>query len=164
VHDVAIREYTAADEEALVDLSLRAWEPVFRSVEDVVGAEINRLLHGDDWRPYQEAQVRDVLARSGMRTWVAETADGALVGFAAATVVDPQRKIGELAMLAVAPDSQQQGLGTRLTEVATDWLRTQGMRVAYISTGGDVSHAPARRVYEKASYTLFPSAQYFKAL
>jgi len=148
---VAIREYTAADEEALVDLSLRAWEPVFRSVED-------------DWRPYQEAQVRDVLARSGMRTWVAETADGALVGFAAAAVVDPQRKIGELAMLAVAPDSQQQGLGTRLTEVATDWLRTQGMRVAYISTGGDVSHAPARRVYEKASYTLFPSAQYFKAL
>ena len=39
---MAIREYGAADEEALVDLSLRAWEPVFHSVEDVVGAEINR--------------------------------------------------------------------------------------------------------------------------
>ena len=67
-------------------------------------------------------------------------------------------------MLAVSPDSQQQGLGTALTEVATEWLRERGMRVAYISTGGDTGHAPARRVYEKASYTLYPSAQYFKAL
>jgi hypothetical protein len=38
------------------------------------------------------------------------------------------------------------------------------MRVAMVSTGGDPGHAPARRVYEKAAFTLQPSAQYFKAL
>ena len=38
------------------------------------------------------------------------------------------------------------------------------MRVAMIGTGGDPGHAPARRVYEKADYTLIPMARYFKAL
>lgn len=52
----------------------------------------------------------------------------------------------------------------RLTEVATDWLRERGMLVAVIGTGSDDGHAPARRVYERAQYTLMPTAQYFKAL
>jgi hypothetical protein len=33
-----------------------------------------------------------------------------------------------------------------------------------IDTGGDPGHASARRVYEKADYTLMPIARYFKAL
>jgi len=39
-----------------------------------------------------------------------------------------------------------------------------GLRVGMIGTGGDPGHAPARRVYEKADYTLIPMARYFKAL
>jgi hypothetical protein len=33
-----------------------------------------------------------------------------------------------------------------------------------VETGGDPGHAPARRTYEKAGYTLMPIARYFKAL
>jgi hypothetical protein len=33
-----------------------------------------------------------------------------------------------------------------------------------VETGGDPGHAPARHVYERANYTLFPVARYFKAL
>jgi hypothetical protein len=38
------------------------------------------------------------------------------------------------------------------------------MTVAMVETGGDSGHAPARRVYEKANYTMLPVARYFKAL
>ena len=62
------------------------------------------------------------------------------------------------------PASQNKGIGTRLTNHATDWLREQGMRVAMIGTGGDSGHAPARRTYEKARYTAMPLVRYFKAL
>ncbi|MBV9011056.1 MAG: hypothetical protein JO272_03220 [Pseudonocardiales bacterium] len=51
--DPQIREYCRADEEAVVELSLRAWEPVFASMEQVLGHEICLRLHGD-WRRYQE--------------------------------------------------------------------------------------------------------------
>jgi GNAT superfamily N-acetyltransferase len=97
------------------------------------------------------------------RVWVAE-ADTRLVGFVAAGVVDQARLIGEVAMVAVDPAVQRQGIGSALTEHATTWLREQGMRVAVINTGGDPGHEPARQVYERLGFRLFPNALYFRAL
>ena len=159
----AIREYRPGDDEPIVELSLRAWEPVFGSVAAELGPELNTLLHGEDWRDHQEREVRETLARDGMRTWVADE-DGRVAGFVSAAVVDPRRLIGEIAMLAVDPASQRRGIGAALTEVATAWLRECGMRVAFLGTGGDEGHAPARRLYDRAGFTCFPVTQYFKAL
>jgi ribosomal protein S18 acetylase RimI-like enzyme len=161
--DARIRDYQPADGEAVVALSLRAWAPVFSSMEQVLGHEIFARLHGDDWRDYQARSVRGVLADDAMRVWVTE-AGGSVAGFVAATVFDSERRIGEIAMLAVDPACQHRGLGTALTEFGTAWLRDAGMRVAMIGTGGDPGHAPARRVYARADYTLIPMARYFKAL
>src|SRR5205823_7254510 len=118
--DPDIREYRPSDEEPIVALSLRAWAPVFASMEQVLGHDINFRLHGD-WRQYQEKEVRDTLADSAMRVWVAE-ADRGVTGFVAARVVDPKRLIGEIFILAVDPDDQRRGIGTALTKYATSWL------------------------------------------
>jgi GNAT superfamily N-acetyltransferase len=156
-----IRDYHPDDEEAVVRLSLRAWQPVFASMESILGTEIFIRLHGD-WRHYQERAVRETLAADEMTIWVADVSR--VAGFAAARIADPERQRGELYMLAVDPDEQGQGVGIALTEWATDWMRDAGMRVASIYTGADPGHAPARRVYEKAAYTLLPSAGYYKAI
>jgi GNAT superfamily N-acetyltransferase len=159
--NVGIRAYRPDDEERIVELSLRAWQPVFASIEEILGPEIFVGLHGD-WRVYQEQSVRRTLADDQMTIWVADV--GRVVGFVAARVANPERHIGELYMLAVDPNNQEHGVGIALTERATDWMRDAGMRVAMIFTGGDPGHAPARRVYEKAAYTLLPTAGYYKAL
>ena len=156
-----IRDYGPLDEEAVVELSLRAWTPVFSSLEQVLGREIFVRLYGD-WRQYQDKDVRETLADGAARVWVAEAARG-VVGFVAARL-HLERQLGEVWMLAVDPDAQGRGIGTALTEVATGWLREAGMTVAMVETGADPGHAPARRVYEKAGYALFPVARYFKAL
>ena len=85
------------------------------------------------------------------------------MGFAAA-LLRVDEGMGEVSMVAVDPQFQGRGFGTRLTEVATDWIRESGMGLALISTGGDIGHAPARRAYEKAGYTPVPSVDYFMAL
>jgi GNAT superfamily N-acetyltransferase len=159
--DALIREYRPQDAEPVVELSVRAWASVFASLEQVLGREIFVRLHGD-WRPYQERAVRGVLADPAVRVWVAE-AGRRVVAFVAATL-HAERLLGEITMLAVDPDEQDRGIGTALTGLATDWLRASGMRVAMVETGGDPGHAPARRVYEKAGYTLLPVARYFTAL
>jgi GNAT superfamily N-acetyltransferase len=159
--EAQIREYRPDDEEPVVGLSLRAWAPVFASLEHVLGRELVRRLHGD-WRQYQEQAVRDLLADPAMQVWVAQAAWG-VTGMAAATL-HRERLIGEIVMLAVDPDCQHGGTGTALTEFATGWLRGAGMRVAMVETGGDAGHGPARRVYEKAGYTLLPVARYFRPL
>jgi GNAT superfamily N-acetyltransferase len=159
--EVQIREYRPDDEEPVVALSLRAWAPVFASLEHVLGSELSRRLHGD-WRQYQDKAVRDVLADPAMPVWVAQAAAG-VIGMVAATL-HRERLIGEIVMLAVDPEGQHEGTGTALTGFATGWLRDAGMRVAMVETGSDPGHAPARRVYEKADYTRLTVARYFRPL
>ena len=157
-----IRPFEDRDADAVVDLSLRAWAPVFASLEQVLGSEIFRRLH-PDWREDQRRAVEEVCAAKKARVWVAEV-DASVVGFVAVEVYDPERSMGEISMLAVDPDYQGGGIGTALTEFALDRLKDAGMKVAMVETGGDPGHAAARRTYEKAGYVLLPIARYFKNL
>src|SRR4051794_29796494 len=87
-------------------------------MEHVLGPEISRRLHGEDWSVHQAASVRQTLNDAAMTVWVAES-DGAVVGFAAARVADADRRIGEVEKIAVDPAAQNRGIGTQLTELAT---------------------------------------------
>jgi GNAT superfamily N-acetyltransferase len=158
-----IRPFEDRDAGAVVDLSLRAWKPVFESVERVLGPEIFWRQYPDGWREGQRRAVEEVLAAKGGRVWVAEVG-GTAVGFVAVELDHPERGMGETSMLAVDPEHQGGGVGTALTEFALDRLRDAGMGVAMVETGGDSGHAAARRTYEKAGYALWPVAKYFKNL
>jgi GNAT superfamily N-acetyltransferase len=156
-----IRPYTAADSDAVVALSLRAWEPVFASVERVLaGSGVFEAQH-PDWRADQTRAVRRT-CDGAAAVWVAEL-DGAVAGFTAAVLHDEDR-MGEIAMLAVDPSHQRRGVGSLLTAVATAWLGEQGMTTVMVETGGDPGHAPARATYERAGFTLLPVARYFRTV
>jgi len=157
-----IRPYEDRDAGAVVDLSLRAWAPVFASLEQELGSEIFRRQH-PDWREDQRQAVEDVCAANKGRVWVADVG-ASTVGFVAVELHHPDRSMGEISMMAVDPDYQGGGIGTTLTEFALDRLKEAGMTVAMVETGGDPGHAAVRRTYEKASYVHLPIARYFKNL
>jgi ribosomal protein S18 acetylase RimI-like enzyme len=158
-----IRPLEDRDTEAVVDLSLRAWAPVFASLERVLGADIFGRMH-PDWREDQRRAVEDVLAAKKGQVWVAEIGASTVVGFVSVGIFDAERSVGEISMLAVDPDHQGGGIGTALTEFALDRLKDAGMAVAMVETGGDPGHAAARRTYEKAGFVLLQIARYFKNL
>jgi ribosomal protein S18 acetylase RimI-like enzyme len=158
-----IRPFEDRDAEAVVDLSLRAWAPVFASLERVLGTEVFGRLH-PDWREDQRRAVEDVLASKEGQVWVADVGASTVVGFVSVGISDAQRSMGEISMLAVDPDHQGGGIGTSLTEFALDRIKDAGMTVAVVETGGDPGHAAARRTYEKAGFGLLPIARYFKNL
>jgi len=95
-----IRPFGDRDAEAVVDLSLRTWAPVFASLERVLGSDVFGRLH-PDWRQDQRRAVEDVLAANEAGVWVAE-ADGTAVGFVAVRL-HPESGMGEIYMLAVDP-------------------------------------------------------------
>ena len=146
----------------MIDLSLRAWAPVFASLEQVLGSGIFRRMH-PAWREDQQRAVEDICTAKRERVWVAEI-DRTIAGFVAIELHHPERSMGEISMLAVDPDHQGGGIGTALTEFALDRLEAAGMKVAMVETGGDPGHAAARRTYEKVGYVLLPIARYFKNL
>lgn len=160
---VSIRVFQERDKAAVVALSLRAWEPVHASLRDAMGDELFDLRHQPDWRAKQRRDVESVLGGEGFTVWVADD-DGTVVGFAAATIHGDD-DIGEIHMVAVDSPSQNKGIGTRLTERATDWIRESGVAVAFISTGGEnTGHDPARATYAKAGYRPVPIVHYLKVL
>lgn len=157
-----IRTFEARDRDALVALSLRAWAPVFASLEKVLGPSgIYARLH-PDWRADQRDAVTAVCASADDQVWVAET--GTTVAGFVAVRLHHEAGIGEITMLAVDPDHQRTGVGTLLTSFALERIKAGGMTVAMVETGGDSGHAPARHTYERTGFVELPVSRYFKEL
>ena len=157
-----IRPVCDNDVDALVRFSLLAWEPVFRSFKQMLGPKIYPIIY-PDWKTTQREEIEKV-CRDGEKynVWVAELA-GLVVGFVALTL-NMETKRGEIYFLAVHPDHQNLGIGTELNNFALGEMKASGMTMAELGTGGDPSHAPARRSYEKAGYTALPLVRYYKEL
>ena len=159
---IEIREFRPDDLEAVVEFSLRAWEPVFDSVRDVLGDDIFLRLH-PDWRTDQADAVRSSCTSDARQVFVAVTS-GRPVGFVAVALNAFHERMGIIGIIGVDPDYQRRGISSRLTEFVTEHMRSHGMDIAVVETGGDPGHAPARAAYETAGFTLLPIARYFRLL
>ena len=159
---IEIREFHEGDLETVVEFSLRAWSPVFASVRDVLGDDIFLRLH-PDWKANQAEAVRSSCTNDERDVFVA-VANGRPVGFVAIALKAFHERMGVIDIIGVDPDYQRRGISLRLTEFATKHMRSCGMDIAVVETGGDPGHAPARRAYETAGFTLLPIARYFRLL
>lgn len=157
-----IELYTHHHLDAVVRLSLRAWAPVFDSIQSAMDADVYREFYPDNWRVSQQKAVEDVCAAQDTNVWVAIDASST-VGFIAVKL-HSEDSMGEIYMVAVDPDFQGHGIGSDLIEFALDWMKDAGMSIAMVETGGDPGHAPARHTYEKLGFGLLPIARYFKKL
>ena len=160
---VVIRPARDSDLEAIVELSLRAWEPVFESLRTVLGDAIFARLHQPDWRTVQAEAVRSGCTSEKRDVFVA-IADGKPVGFATVALNAFHERMGVVDMIAVDPAYQRRGIATQLMDRSADHMRERGMDIAIVETGGDPGHAPARALYEASGYTTLPIVRYLKLL
>ncbi|WP_228061505.1 GNAT family N-acetyltransferase [[Phormidium] sp. LEGE 05292] len=160
--EIQIEPYEAKQLDTIIRLSLRAWTPVFESIQNVMDLDVYRELYPNDWRVSQQKAVEAVCTAEDSNVWVALDA-GSITGFVAVKL-DAEIRMGEIYMVAVDPDFQGRGIGSALTQFALDWMKEARMSIAMVETGGDPGHAPARRTYEKLGFRLLPIARYFKKL
>jgi GNAT superfamily N-acetyltransferase len=159
---IEIREFGDDDLETVIEFSLRAWAPVFAAVRDVLGDQIFLRLH-PDWKASQAEAVRSSCT-DGERDVFVAVASGRPVGFVVVALNAFHERMGVIEIIGVDPDYQRRGISSRLTEFAAEHMRSHGMDIAVVETGGDPGHAPARAVYETAGFTLLPIARYFRLL
>lgn len=157
-----IRPVRETDIEALVDLTLLAFVPIFESFRGLLGPAVYPLIW-PDWKRSQQ-KVVEVLCgdSSGKVALVAEMGQKP-VGFVAYEI-RPEDETGQVLLIAVHPDYQNHGVGTHLNEHALDEMAAAGVKLAIVETGGESSHAPARRSYDKSGYIGLPLVRYFKSL
>ena len=142
-----LRPYVDADWEAVLDLCLRRSRPACESLE-----RLRRPVaaHADlDWRTSIGRYLRS-LTRSGERGRLRRRRAAGLGGRRRPVRGRRETQSGSIGVSAVHPARQGKGIGTLMYDHVLDAMRAQGVKYATADTGGDASHAPARRVYEKA--------------
>jgi GNAT superfamily N-acetyltransferase len=158
----SIRPFEPRDLPALQSIRQAAFEPVFRSWREIVGAEIADIVltRADD----DQAKLLDDICAAGSGHHVLVVTVGEqVVGFVTFTI-DSARRTGEIGLNAVHPDHAGRGLGTWMYEHVMARMKELGLLLASVGTGGDPSHAPARRAYDKAGFGSALSSIYLYKL
>jgi predicted N-acetyltransferase YhbS len=158
--NLQIRPFQKKDLNDVVQLTLLAFEPVFASFRQILGPKIYPLIY-PDWQKRHAERVEKLSTNEKISFWVAEM-DGEVIGFIAYELKEDQT--GEVQLLAVHPEHQNHGVGTELNAFALQKMKESGIKLAVVATGGDDSHAPARKSYEKAGYTGLPLVRYYRNL
>ncbi len=149
--DLEIRQAVLGDEPRLQALRRAAFAPVFASFRAILGDEIYELAQRRDDDAQEGLLTSLIRGEPGWTVYVAEQA-GQPVGFVSVRL-DFERALGEVGLNAVDPEHAGRGIGTAMYDFALDRMIRAGMKVATVGTGGDPSHAPARRAYEKVGFT-----------
>lgn len=160
---VTIRPYLPSDRGAALALCIAAFTPIHEGFRTALGEKIF-ALHYPDWQGGY-AKTFDALAGDDGRTevFVAE-ADGEIAGFCFA-ILDATTRTGEIGLNAVAPAYQRRGIARHLYDHALARLKERGAEIAYVGTGGDAAHEPARRAYAALGFNrAIPAMHYYREL
>lgn len=157
-----IRDCHPADVPALIDLTIEAFRPLFENhlPEQLSGAVFTHD-HGD-WEGDYRTVVPTFFDPDNDRFITLAQGDGRILGYVGWNITGGDS--GRLEMVAVSPSAQRRGIGTALCREVLDRLRGRGVAVVHVGTGGDLFHAPARRLYEALGFTGYPVVDYTTAL
>lgn len=160
---LAVRPYEKRDYARVLDICIAAFEPIHRAFEQALGMRIFKLQY-QDWKEQYAETLRRISRRDPDRRVHVVELDGAVAGFIF-TVMDAKRKTGEIGLNAVDPKLQGRGIGRAMYEFALNNLKERGAEIACVGTGGDASHAPARKAYQAIGFDkAIPGLHLFKVL
>jgi GNAT superfamily N-acetyltransferase len=158
-----IRSFKPADLTRIQDIAASAWQPVFRSLEELLGADLFNLVSPDPETAKRGQVATACELDSGTHVWVVEDGDE-IMGFITADM-NRETLVGEIRNNAIDPNRQSGGLGVRMYDFVLERMKEAGMKAVKVNTGADEAHAPARRAYEKAGFERsIPSVMYYRAI
>lgn len=141
-----IRKAAAADTSAVMEIIRRT--AFFRPVEETIAQEV-----------LDQACTAE---GNGYQSYVAET-DGRVGGWVCFGTTPCTLGTFDVYWIAVDPDRQQAGLGSRLLAFAERQIAEQAGRLVIIETSGLEKYRPTRLFYDKNGYTLVACIEDFYA-
>jgi GNAT superfamily N-acetyltransferase len=155
-NELSFRRATANDTVRLQTIRKAAFAPVFASFRTILGDEIYDIAQRREDEG-QEAHLLSLIAGDGGWTLYVGQQGHEIVAFVS-FLLNPQTRVGEIGLNAVDPAFAGAGVGAAMYAFALAQMRAAEMLVATVATGGDPSHAPARRALQKAGFnTSIPS-------
>lgn len=152
IDEINFRKSIKSDLPVLEEIRQKAFAPVFASFRKILGDQIYSLAQESEDNQQGQLLSDMFLPETAWQIYVVELS-GEVVGFVSIRM-DSDSKVGEIGLNAVHPDYSGQGMGTEMYKFAREKMKISGMLVATVATGGDPSHEPARRAYEKSGFNV----------
>lgn len=157
-----IRPYLDNDWDAVLEICILAFTPIHDSFERLLGTDLFALVY-PDWKASNKDYLSSLTNSDTRDRFLVAEEDGSAVGFIHYEV-DNTKQSGTIGINAVHPAHQGKGIGSLMYGHVLQIMRDQGMNYVRVDTGGDLSHASARRAYEKARFLPIPVVHYFRTL
>ena len=152
IPNIAMRPAIDDDLPCFENIRQAAFEPVFASFRSILGEEIYAVAQAHEDEAQGKYLSSLLVSESEWNVYAAEL-NRTVVGFVSIQL-NHKTKVGEIGLNAVHPDYAGRGIGTKMYDFVIEKMKQAEMRVATVATGGDPSHAPARRAYEKAGFNV----------
>jgi len=125
-----IRPFRESDRERLHEITAASFQEA--SIHGILQSRYG-LLRGTTWAERKAVEIDEDIAAEPEGVLVAEDDGGEVVGYIT-TTTDERSGIGRVPNLAVAPDTQGQGIGKALINAALDRFEELGMDLIKIET------------------------------
>lgn len=150
--EFTIRLANNNDLPTMENIRQKAFRPVFASFRNILGDKIYSLAQEPEDNQ-QDKLLSSMLAPDSVWQLFVLELSQEVIGFVSVQL-DNETKVGEIGLNAVHPDYSGKGFGTEMYKYAIKIMKESGMQVATVATGGDQSHLPARRAYEKSGFDV----------
>ena len=111
-----IVSYSPIYREALLDISLRAWGPVFPRMHNDVPEFVYDAFYPQGWQQRQLSDLKEVFDQEPQNVSVAIEGEHPVAWVC--TRIHPEDQMGEIYVIAVDPEYQRRGVGQQLMEHA----------------------------------------------
>ncbi|TFG26654.1 GNAT family N-acetyltransferase [Candidatus Thorarchaeota archaeon] len=115
------------------------------------------------WEERKTKQNHVLFAKHPERIWVLEK-DSQIIGFVSFSI-NFDKSLGTIENNGILPQHTGHGLGKFMYSHVLDYFRKQGLKFAFVETGLDDPHIPARAAYEAVGFNrMAPIALYWQEL
>lgn len=155
-----IRNYTADDLDTIIQIGNAAWSNIYKVMRNDLGDEIFQIVtpNTDTCKGLQIIEQ----AKTHPEWIMVCEEQGQIVGFLTYRL---DGEIADICNNAVDPKCQLKGIGQQMYQAALTHFRSLGIKVVRVTTGLDEGHAPARRAYKRAGFSIKrESVTYFMEL
>lgn len=163
-----LRQALPEDIPRIDEITIVCYTAIHESWISMQGEEIYEALRDPDktWDERKTGQNHELFAEHPEWVWVLEM-DSQIIGFVSFKIIDitAGKKLGIIENNGVLPKHTGKGWGKFMYRHVLDYFRDYGLQVAFVETGLDDPHNPARKAYEAVGFDrMAPVAYYWQDL
>lgn len=166
--NAVLRHARPEDMPRIDEITIVCYTAIQESWVAMQGDEIYRALKDPSktWGERKATQNHNLFTEHPDWVWVLEI-DLQIIGFVTFKIIDivAGKRLGIIENNGVLPEHAGNGWGKFMYRHVLDYFRNQGLIVAFVETGLDDPHIPARKAYEAVGFNrMAPVAYYWQDL